>query len=94
MKRKMEMRKKEEREALYSEKGKREKKNELNYKEQRIEKKNIAKEWRRERKMERRKKIGKEGRKMASFLESNSSVVRRKEGRRVASVSVIPGFYS
>ena len=98
MKRKMEMRKKEEREALHSEKGKREKKNELNYKEQRIEKNNIAREWRRKRKMERRrdlyskekepihterkierkKKKGKEGRRMASFLKSNSLVVGRK----------------
>ena len=47
MKRKMKMRKKEEREALHSEKGEREKKNEFNCKAQRIEKKNIANEWRR-----------------------------------------------
>ena len=47
---KMERRKKEEREALHSEKGRIEKKNELNYKEQRIEKKTIAKEGRRKRK--------------------------------------------
>ena len=53
IKRKMKRRKKEEREAWYSEKGKREKKNELNYKEQRIEKENIAKEWRKNRKRKR-----------------------------------------
>ena len=92
---KMERRKKEEREALHSEKGRIEKKNELIYKEQIIEKKNIAKERRRKRKkerrrdlekepihtkkeIERRKEIREEGRRMASFLESNSLVVRRK----------------
>ena len=37
----MEMRKKEEREALHSEKGRIEKKNELNYRNQRIEKEPI-----------------------------------------------------
>ena len=105
----MEMRKKEEREALHSEKGRIEKKNELNYKEQRIVKKNIAKERRRKRKkerrrdlekepihtkreIERRKEIREEGRRMASFLESISSTIGRKEERREASVSAIPGF--
>ena len=101
MKRKMKRRKKEEREAWYSEKGKKEKKNELNYKEQRIEKKNIAKERRRDlekepihtkREIERRKEIREEGRRMASFLESISSTIGRKEERREASVSAIPGF--
>ena len=43
----MKRRKKEEREALHSEKGRIEKKNELNYKNQRIEKENIAKRKRR-----------------------------------------------
>ena len=44
-----------------------------------------------ERKLEKRK-MGKKEKRIISFLESNSSVVRRKEGRREASVSVIPGF--
>ena len=85
-----------ERRVRREERGKREKKNELNYKEQRIEKKNIAKRERRrdlhskvkepihtERKIGWRKR--KKGRKITSFLESEGR-------RREVSVSAIPGF--
>ena len=103
IKRKMKRRKKEEREAWYSEKGKREKKNELNYKEQRIEKENIAKEWRKNRKRKRRRdlysivkepihterKIGRRKRKKGRKI---TSFLESEGRRREASVSAIPGF--
>ena len=102
IKRKMKRRKKEEREAWYSEKGKREKKNELNYKELRIEKKNIAKEWRRNRKRERTELYSKV--KEPIHTERKIERRKRKKGRKItsflesegrrreASVSAIPGF--
>ena len=42
---------------MHWEKGKREMENELNYKERRMEKESIAKEWRRKGKMERRRDL-------------------------------------
>ena len=94
LRKKLNRRKKEGRAALHS-KRRQEKKNELDCKRKRKEKKNIALKYR-ETKLMRRKKEGRAAlhskrRKIMLFLEPYLLVVRRKEGRWEASISAIPG---